>query len=470
MESTLSAETARPGLVVVDDDPLILESLGAAFEDRFEVFCARNQRELRSALRQMPAPPECAIVDLGLPPEAHGTRHGFAAIKEVLAAAPECALVVVSGQDNEKNARLARTMGASDFIAKPASPEKIYKALQLACRTQSAPDADSGFIGDSAAIAALHARIRTLAPIPFPVLIEGETGSGKELAARALHARAGGGGGFLALNCAAVPRELFEATLYGHRRGSFSGAVADSTGYFGDADRGTLLLDEIGELAPELQPKLLRTIETGEYQRIGETVPRRTTARVLAATNRDLAYAVSAGRFRRDLYHRLSVLSLRVPALREMDADRFLLLEHFAAGIAGLLGSERFRLGAAARRLWMSYDFPGNVRELRNIVVRLQARHPGARIGEDELRAQLYLGGALAAESGGLPEFSDVREQVVRMIRAGGAMSLEEASRELRRTCAAAALEAAGGDRAAAAECLGIGGGEFDRALGDEGR
>jgi len=452
--SASSAESCgKPPLIVVDDDPLILESLGAAFEDSYEVFCAKSPREVRSTLRQMPEPPECAVVDLGLPPARHSPDEGFGVIRAVLAAAPACAVVVVSGQDSEQNARLARTMGAADFIAKPAEPARILEALEVAKRARGEPS-DEGFVGESPAAELLRERIRALAAAPYPILIEGETGCGKELAARALHSLARPGKPFLALNCAAIPGQLFEATLFGHRRGAFTGATADSSGYFGDADGGTLFLDEIGELVPELQPKLLRTLETGEYQRVGETAPRTTAASVVAATNRDLRSDVAAGRFRVDLYHRLSVLKLEVPALRELGGDRRLLLDRFGEEAAQRLGTARFSLGADALALWDRYRFPGNVRELRNVVIRLQAKFPGAEVAEAGLADELFLEPEFSAKTAGLIEYSMFRERAESALRARGAANLERETLAFRRACAEAALRAAGGDRAAAAALL----------------
>lgn len=455
MESTLSSEAGpRPGLIIVDDDPIILESLGAAFDDRFEVFRARNRREARSAVRQMGAPPDYAIVDLGLPPSRHKPEQGFAVIKDILATSPECALVVVSGQENEQNARLARTLGAADFIGKPSDPERILEALQVAKRAQAEEDDRYGFVGESRPLRLLCERIRALAGGPYPLLIEGETGSGKELAARAVHNIGRPGRPFLALNCAAIPSQLFEATLFGHRRGAFTGAASDNDGYFGDAGDGTLFLDEIGELSPDLQPKLLRTLETGEYQRVGETSPRAASARVIAATNRDLANDVRAGQFRTDLFHRLSVLTLSVPPLREMGADLALLLEHFSADVAGRLATPRFRLSGEALRLLEGYRFPGNVRELRNIVIRLQSRHPGAEVSGGQLRDELCVAGEVAGDAGGLLEFSGIRGQVGAAIRERGSLDIGDAVRGFRRACAEAALAESGGDRARAARAL----------------
>jgi len=224
-------------------------------------------------------------------------------------------------------------------------------------------------------------------------LIEGESGSGKEVIASAcLHYDTRRRQlPFLALNCAAISPNLVEATLFGYARGAFTDAVTMKAGYFEDAADGTLFLDEIGELALDLQAKLLRVLENGEYQRLGETRKRISRARIVAATNRDLRKEVRACRFRADLYHRLSVCSIVAPPLREMGDDRLLLLDHFRQHYAAQAGRQPFTLCAAAQDLWCGYRFPGNVRELRNIVIRLTSRHPGQIVGAEALAVELDL-------------------------------------------------------------------------------
>ncbi len=455
----------RPYLIVVDDDPLILESLTVALDDWFQVFCAKNRREARSAVRQMPTPPDCAIVDLGLPPDRHKPEHGFTVIKDILAAAPNCTLLVVSGQDSEQNARLARTMGATDFIAKPSDPATILEAFRVARQARADSGEEHGFIGNSPPARLLYERIQALADNPYPMLIQGETGTGKELAARAVHRLSRKASPFLALNCAAIPAQLFEATLFGHRRGAFTGAITDGAGYFGDADNGTLFLDEIGELGLELQPKLLRTLETGEYQRVGETAARTTSARVIAATNRDLTFDVETGRFRKDLYHRLSVLQLDVPSLRNLGEDRTLLLNHFSEDVSKRLNTKRFVLDEKAMTLWSRYHFPGNVRELRNIVIRLQSKHAATIVSEEQLRDELYIEQQFGDKNKDLLEFSVLAGQIEQMIGNYGSIDLEKSQRQWRLLCAQTALRTAAGNHMKAAGMLRVGTEELKRIL-----
>ena len=236
----------------------------------------------------------------------------------------------------------------------------------------------------------LRLQIRQFAKSQFPVLIEGESGSGKELVAAALHKFSERSNKpYLALNCAAIAPSLVEATLFGHGKGAFTGAATAKSGYFEDAAEGTLFLDEVGELPMELQPKLLRVLENGEFQRVGETQTRQSSARILAATNRDLRRESRENNFRADLYHRLSVLSMSVPPLRELGSDRFLLLEHFQRLYARQAQSAPIWLSVDAANCLSDYPFPGNVRELRNIAIRLTAKFGGRQIERAELETEL---------------------------------------------------------------------------------
>lgn len=237
-----------------------------------------------------------------------------------------------------------------------------------------------GLIGNSLPIQGLKLQLSQYANLNFPVLIEGESGSGKDiLASQLLHQLTERRKQpFLAINCAAISPSLIEPTLFGHAKGAFTGAASARAGYFEEAGNGTLFLDEIGELPHDLQPKLLRVLENGEYQRVGETQTRISQARIIAATNRDLRQEIKAGRFRADLYHRLSVFSVTVPPLRDMGSDRLLLLDHFRQRYAVQANCQPFTLDAAAEQLWLGYSFPGNVRELRNVLERAALLCDGA--------------------------------------------------------------------------------------------
>jgi DNA-binding NtrC family response regulator len=257
---------------------------------------------------------------------------------------------------------------------------------------------------------------------------------------------------FLALNCAALAPTLIEATLFGYAKGAFTGAAAAKAGYFEDAQDGSLFLDEIGELPLEMQSKLLRVIENGEFQRLGETQRRVSRARIITATNRDLRQAVKQGRFRGDLYHRLSVLSLQVVPLRELDRDKLALLEHFRQLYARQSGVAPFTLDVAAEARWLAYAFPGNVRELRNIVIRLVTKYGGQPVTPAELEPELDLvAGPLSAD-----DPAALVEQAQRELERGGAFSLDETLRAWERGYIEAALRLTRGNMSQAAKLLGV--------------
>jgi DNA-binding NtrC family response regulator len=381
----------KPVLLVVDDDPLIADTLGYFLESDFQVAIAGSRPAAIDWLQQQTTPPALALVDLGLPPLPHRPQEGFALISELLVRVPQLRIVVLSGQNDSANARHARTLGAVEFIAKPAPPDPLRNLLLrlLDLSPERADVPGPALIGNSPALQKLRNQLRQYADSPYPVLIEGESGSGKERAAAALHTLSSRSSHpYLTLNCAAIAPTLVEAALFGHAKGAFTGATGTRNGFFEEAGEGTLLLDEIGELPLELQPKLLRVLENGEYQRVGETQPRLSRARILAATNRDLKQEIRAGRFRADLFHRLSVFSIAIPPLRDLGEDRLLLLDHFGHEISRQLGQPGFELDPAAKNLWLDYPFPGNVRELRNIAIRLATRYPGQRITPDDLREE----------------------------------------------------------------------------------
>ncbi len=450
---------AKPLLLIVDDDPLITESLSFAFARAFDVVTSHSRPQALSLLRQLRRTPRLALVDLGLPPLPHRPDEGFALIGDLLALAPEMKIITLTGQNDDDNARHARTLGAIDFVGKPCDPGRLLALLQQALSFCEAPAA--GLIGDSLPMQRLRLQLGQYADLAFPVLIEGESGSGKDVvASHYLHRlTARRDKPFLALNCAAISPALLEPTLFGHARGAFTGAAGAKSGYFEDADSGTLFLDEIGELPLDLQPKLLRVLENGEYQRVGETQTRRSSARIIAATNRDLRKEIRAGRFRADLYHRLSVFSIAVPALRDMGDDRLRLLEHFTRLYAAKAGLAPFSLSPAARALWLDYAFPGNVRELRNIVIRLVAGHPGQEVDADRLRAEFE---ASDEETPPAPrglaagDLDQVRAAARQHLEQTDPLSLDATLELWERGYIEAAIELSGGNMSRAARRLGI--------------
>jgi DNA-binding NtrC family response regulator len=454
-----STPEGRPRLLVVDDDALIADTLSFALGAEFEVLACESRPHAVELLRQLPEPPQLALVDLGLPPTPHAPDEGFRLITDLLAHSPGMRIFVLSGQNDAAHARHARALGAAEFIAKPCDPAALKKIL---ARALAVRDAELNYtrgaeelIGQSPALMKLKSQVAQFADSPFPVLIEGESGSGKELVARSLHrlsARADKP--YYALNCAAIAPTLVEPTLFGHAKGAFTGALAGKAGYFEDARDGTLFLDEIGELPLELQAKLLRVLENGEYQRVGETASRVSLARVIAASNRDLRQEVRNGAFRPDLYHRLSVFTLGVPPLRDMDGDKLLLLEHFRRFYAERSAVQPFSLDAGAERRWLAYPFPGNVRELRNIVIRLTTKHAGRRLPAADLDPEFDLASDLPRESP--PGEGDVLGQALRHLERSRGIRLDELLQSLERGYIEAALKLTRGNVSQAAKLLGV--------------
>jgi two-component system nitrogen regulation response regulator GlnG len=438
-------------LLLVDDDDLIRESLAYALAPDYDVTHAGNREAAVRALREG-LMPDLALIDLGLPPVEHLPNEGFKLIGDLLAHGPRVRILVLTGQNEESNARRARALGAVELVPKPCEPGTLKKILSL-----QSGEIDHGIdgeetralVGDSPALRRLRSQIDLYAASSFPALIEGESGSGKERVAFSLHhlsARAKHP--FLALNCAAISPTLVEPTLFGYAKGAFTGAQQAKSGYFEDAGEGTLFLDEIGELPADLQAKLLRVLENGEYQRVGETQTRHSRARVVTATNRDLREEVRAGRFRSDLYHRLSVFELQVPPLRDLGDDRLKLLDYYRTLFAAKTGSKSFSFDEAARARWSTYGFPGNVRELRNVVIRLMTKYAGYAVGAAELEAEL-------APSSDVPRWDPVARARAELT-SGKPFSLDAVLKDVEQSYLDAALEIAQGNMSQAAKLLGI--------------
>jgi DNA-binding NtrC family response regulator len=463
-ETVDSSEYTKPDLLIVDDDPLITDTLDFVLSKEYNVRVASSRDQVKSLLRQMDSPPQLALVDLGLPPVPHRPDEGFRLISELIAISPDMKILVLSGQSDESNARYARTLGAIEFIAKPCEPARLLgllaKARAIGTAEKQSSGPITGIIGDGPAIQKLHQQISQYAAAPFPVLIEGESGSGKELVATSLHRQSTRAGKpYLALNCAAISPTLVEPTLFGYAKGSFTGANTSRAGYFEDASEGTLFLDEIGELPIELQAKLLRVLENGEFQRVGETQTRTSHARVITATNRDLRQEVKAGRFRADLFHRLSVFSVTVPPLRDLGEDKLKLLAHFGNFYSQQGSLQPFKLDVRSRDLWMQYPFPGNVRELRNIVIRLTTKFAGQTINSEQLMAELDWEADDAQPDTGASEAVDFRGQIDaarKRLQMQKHFNLDETLRELEKSYVEAALDITHGNLSQAAKLLGI--------------
>ncbi|WP_047540654.1 sigma-54-dependent transcriptional regulator [Methylotenera versatilis] len=459
----------RPVLMIIDDDPLITDTLHFVLSKHFEVCVADSRAQAKSLLRQLDEPPALALVDLGLPPSQHKPDEGFKMIGELLAHSPSMKIHVLSGQSDDVNVKHALALGALDFIPKPCDVDKLKELLLNSLKVQSvelteqaqtkqAEDKNGGMIGESLPMQTLITQIRQFADSPFPVLIEGESGSGKERVASNFHRFSKRvKQPYLSINCAAISPMLAESILFGHAKGAFTGAANANAGYFEDVNEGTLFLDEIGELPLEMQAKLLRVLENGEYTRVGETQVRKSKARVVAATNRDLRAEVRAGNFRSDLYHRLSVFAVKVPPLRDLAEDSLILLQHFNDFYARETGQQSFKLDAKAQVRWQSYHFPGNVRELRNIIIRLIAKYAGLTVNEVQLSAELDL--SRQNEIDGVPTISnngDLSGYALQHLQNEANVNLDQVLKSWEKAYVEAAMKITHGNLSQAAKMLGI--------------
>ena len=341
----------------------------------------------------------------------------LAALQARLARLPP--VIVLTAYASGGNTIEAMRLGAFDHLTKPISRSAVIEVLTRALHSEAPAvaatsvvsdedDADAdALIGPSEAMREVHKRIGLAAASAAPVLVRGETGTGKEMVARALHRHsARADAPFIAINCAAIPKELLESELFGHVRGAFTGAIGERAGCFRAADGGVLLLDEIGDMAPGVQAKILRALQEGEVTPLGSHKTVKVDVRVIAATHRDLAAAVREGSFREDLFYRLNVLSIRVPPLRDRLADIIPLAEHFlrlAAARAGSAGTDAAKkLSASAAQLLLRHTWPGNVRELRNLMERCHALVRQRVIGAADLSGDLAVSAGELLDGEGL--------------------------------------------------------------------
>jgi len=329
---------------------------------------------------------------------------GLDTLTRLRALDPAATVVMISGHGTIATAVEATQRGAFDFLEKPLDSDRLLLTVRNALHQtvltaenqqfKRAVDEQHAMIGSSPALRAVRALIDKVGPTAARVLITGENGSGKELVARAIHAASPRRQGpFVEVNCAAIPGELIESELFGHMKGSFTGAFADRPGKFELADGGTLFLDEIGDLSLAAQAKMLRVLQEGEVTRVGGAKPMRVDVRVLAATNKDLEAEIAAGRFREDLLYRLNVVPIHVPPLRERAADIPDLVRHFARGLASAAGTPARDFDAAAVERLQRRAWPGNVRELRNAVERLMILAPGKTVAVSDVDRVLSGGG-----------------------------------------------------------------------------
>ncbi|HEY8549034.1 MAG TPA: sigma-54 dependent transcriptional regulator [Vicinamibacterales bacterium] len=368
-------------LLLVEDEAGLRTAVAAQLTDAgYHVVQAHNGEEAISALSGFAF--DIVVTDLRLP----GGDDGTSVLDAARDRYPDIIVVVMTGYGTVRDAVALIKRGAADFITKPFTTDELLHVLDAALESRRLRSENAylrsqlqaryrfeGIIGQSRAIRELFGVLETVAGTSSTILITGETGTGKELVARAIHHNSPRRDQrFVAINCGALPETLLEAELFGHVRGAFTGAVGPRTGRFEQAHRGTLFLDEVGTMSPNLQAKLLRVLQEREFERVGESHSTRIDVRVIAATNSDLAQMVREGSFREDLYYRLNVIPVRLPPLRERRDDIPLLVQHFLDRIGRDLDPPRtgITFSQEAMRKLMAYDWPGNVRQLENVVER----------------------------------------------------------------------------------------------------
>lgn len=371
----------HPVLLLVDDDSEIRDQMKWAFASDYELLEASDRSSALAHVKQ--AMPRLVLLDLGLPPDPDGASEGLAILQGILEVNPMAKVIVVTGNSDRANALAAVGSGAYDFIEKPVQLDVLKILLQRAAYLANVEQENralleragqndlEGLVGDSAPMQDVFRMIRRVGPSDVPVLITGESGTGKELVARAIHRQsARKGEPFIAINCGAIPETLLESELFGYEKGAFTGATQQRKGRIESAQRGTLFLDEIGDIPLALQVKLLRFLQDHTIQRLGAKETIAVDARILAATNVDLQKAIAEGRFREDLYYRLCVVTIAVPALSERGSDIILLARTFLAKFAQEEKKQLKGFTPQAVEALRAHPWPGNVRELENRIKR----------------------------------------------------------------------------------------------------
>src|SRR5213594_53328 len=380
----------KPTILIVDDEPGVRTALGGVLRDEgYSVEAVSSGEDCLERLTRGAV--DLILLDVWLP-----GMDGLATLARMRERQIEAQVVIISGHGNIESAVRAIKMGAFDFVEKPLSLDKTVLVIRNALRQRrleaenqalrARVDRTQTMVGESYAMRQLREQVAMAAPTNGPVLIYGENGTGKELVARTVHALSRRRtGAFVEVNCAAIPEELIESELFGHVRGAFTGAVADRRGKFEVADGGTIFLDEIGDMSLKTQAKVLRVLQEQAFERVGGKETLRVDVRVLAASNQDLPDLIAQGRFREDLFYRLSVIPVEVPPLRQRAEDIPLLVEHFIKLFSGENAKRPKTVSVEALAYFLSYEWPGNVRELRNMVERLVIMTPGDVIGPDAL-------------------------------------------------------------------------------------
>jgi len=404
---------AKPRVLVIDDEAAIRDSLRMTLEyDGYEYHAAATGQEgLALAERESP---DLVILDIKMP-----GMDGLEVLDRLRAMNEALPVIVISGHGTGATGFEAASKGAFDYIEKPFSTDRVRVTLRNALdrrrlleenrSLKRAVEVRHQMIGDSPALKQVMAAVGRAAPTNATVLITGESGVGKELVARTIHRNSQRSRErFVQVNCAAIPEELIESELFGHEKGSFTGAAEKQIGKFEQADRGTIFLDEVGDMSPKTQAKVLRVLQEGEVERLGSARTIKVDVRVIAATNKNLEEEIEKGRFREDLYFRLAVIPIHVPPLRERPEDVPLLVRHYMDSFARENNMRPKRITPAAVEALQRYRWKGNIRELRNTVERLIIMTPGETIDVSELPDGIRApqpGRLPGAAPGGMTEF-----------------------------------------------------------------
>ncbi|MDO9140330.1 MAG: sigma-54 dependent transcriptional regulator [Methylobacter sp.] len=429
----------KPLALIVDDEPDIRELLEITLNRMAIETCgAEDVGRAKALLQQKPF--DLCLTDMKLP-----DGNGLELVDFIQALPAPIPVAVITAHGNMESAILAMKKGAFDFVSKPVDLASLKLLINNALKLSDAsPQKDQrsryALLGDSPAMQDIRAKIDKLARSQAPVYISGESGSGKELVARLIHQRsARNDRAFVAINCGAIPYELMESEFFGHKKGSFTGAICDKMGFFQSAEGGTLFLDEVADLPLPLQVKLLRAIQEKKIRPVGGQQEIAVDVRLLSATHRNLGDMVQDGSFRQDLYYRINVIELHVPALRERPEDIPALVEHILLKLTGANKQDLPAVTPAALAALQRYHFPGNVRELENILERALALYEGIRIERNDLNLP-GLSDDDAKSAGAEPESA----------------SLEDHLDKIERLAIRVALEANYGDKTAAAQALGL--------------
>ncbi len=454
--------TEPPRVWVVDDDEAIRFVMERALTRAgYSVATFIDVASVEAALEN--GAPHAIVTDIHLP-DADGLSV-IDALREQGQAVP---VIAITGYSDLDQAVAAFQQGVFDYIPKPFDLDQVLSVVERAVAGANhavEPEhhaQDNPLIGDSAAMQEVFRTIGRLSRSSISVLITGETGSGKEVVARVLHQHSPRANGpFVAINTAAIPAELLESELFGHERGAFTGAHARRSGRFEEAAGGTLFLDEIGDMPLALQTRLLRVLAEGDYYRVGGRDLLRADVRIIAATHQDLDAKTSEGTFREDLFHRLNVINIALPPLRDRPEDIPLLARHFLRQAAVEMRLEEKRFQPETTRLLQSMAWPGNVRQLQNLCQQMCVMAPGEHIFPEDLPSDLDV--SRQSEAGGWPE--NLRNWMRSSLQAGRPALMAEAREQLEKVALDCALEFTGGKRVEAARLLGVGRNTLTRKL-----